>query len=108
MLLYDMVSALTADAAKEISEFSSFAVRSIFLTIESLSSPSVMCVLDSLMTFHFSPQGIRSRSRDHVTEKVSCLLILVNPVRSVFFSIGFTLLNFGDALSQPFNSVPLF
>jgi hypothetical protein len=76
MLLCDMASALTADATKEISEFISFAVRSIFHTIESLSSPSVMCVLESLMTFHFNPLGIRSRSCDHGTEEVSCFHIL--------------------------------
>jgi hypothetical protein len=61
-----------------------------------------MCVLDSLMTFHFSPLGIRSRSCDHGTEEVSCLYILFNPVRSTFLSIDFAHLNFGDALSQPF------
>jgi hypothetical protein len=75
MLLYDMVSALTADATKVISPFISSTVRSIFHTIELLSSPSVMCVLDNLMNFHFSPPGIWSRSCDHGTEEVNTLSI---------------------------------
>jgi hypothetical protein len=108
VLLYDIASALTADATKELSGVISFAVRSMFHTIESLSSLSVMCVLDSLITFHFSPLGIRSRSCDHGTEEVSCRHILFNPIRSTFLSINFAHPTFGDALSQRFTSLPLF